>query len=182
MPVRQAAILEDRSDPALAPPFGEGAGEAVELRGAEGLSNDYLNHFSEVLMLVELAALDPEVIADLAEWRPIDYPSYFATSQLRRAPEARAAYEALCAERLAAFEQVVRAMDQLSTTAIRALRPPCEPADAALVAEVTCPALRRLIAQASAFLNSGGRDLPDSSEIEEAQTVIDRLLERVGEA
>ncbi len=181
MSVRQAALLEDRRDPAPSPYLDPPKGEGEAARGAEGLSNDYLNHFSEVLMLVELAALDPEVIADLAEWRPIDYPSYFATSQLRRAPQARAAYEALCADRLAAFEQVVRAMDQLSTTAIRALRPPCEPADAALVAEVTGPALRRLIAQASAFLNSGGGNLPDSSEIEEAQTVIDRLLEHVGE-
>jgi hypothetical protein len=66
-------------------------------------------------------------------------------------------------------------------TAIRALRPPCEPEDAALVADVTTPALRRLIAQASAFLNSGGVDLPDSSEVEEAQSVIDSLLEHVGE-
>ncbi len=153
-----------------------------EGRAVEGLSNDYLNHFSEVLMLVELAALDPEAISDLAEWRPIDYPGYFAASQLRRAPEALAAYAALCADRRAAFEEVMRAMDRLATTAIRALRPPCEPADATLVAEVTGPAMRGLIAQASAFLNSGGRDLPDSGEVEEAQAVIDRLLEHVGEA
>jgi hypothetical protein len=147
----------------------------------EGLSNDYLNHFSEVLMLVELASMDAAVMEDLAEWRPIDYPSYFATSQLRRAPEARAAYFQLCEPRRAAFEQLVRAMDKLAMTAIRALRPPCEPEDAALVADVTTPALRSLIAQASAFLNSGGIDLPDSSEVEEAQSVIDRLLEHVGE-
>lgn len=147
----------------------------------EGLSNDYLNHFSEVLMLVELAAMDAAVMEDLAEWRPIDYPSYFATSQLRRAPEARAAYFQLCEPRRVAFEQLVRAMDKLAMTAIRALRPPCEPEDAALVADVTTPALRSLIAQASAFLNSGGVDLPDSSEVEEAQSVIDSLLEHVGE-
>ena len=51
-----------------------------------------------------------------------------------------------------------------------------DPDDAALVAEVTSPALRGLIAQAGAFLNSGGRAIPDSGEIEEAQFVIDRLL------
>lgn len=159
----------------------ESTQECASPPAVEGLSNDYLNHFSEVLMLVELAAMDAEVIADLADWRPIDYASYFACSQLRRAPEARAAYQELCGTRREAFEQLVRAMDQLAMTAIRALRPPCEPEDAALVADVTTPALRRLIAQASAFLNSGGRDLPDSSEVEEAQSVIDRLLEHVGE-
>ncbi|MGJ3265429.1 MAG: hypothetical protein ACFE0R_19600 [Salinarimonas sp.] len=145
---------------------------------AGGLSNDYLNHFSEVLMLVELAAEDAEAFDDLAAWRPVDYPTYFAASQLRRAPAARAAYEALPAERRDAFEGLVAAMDRLASTAIRALRPPCEPLDAAHVAEVTGPALRRLIARASAFLNSGGRELPDEAEVEAAQQAIDRLLER----
>ncbi|GGK24301.1 hypothetical protein [Salinarimonas ramus] len=144
----------------------------------EGLSNDYLNHYSEVLMLVELAAQDPDAVDDLAAWRPVDYPTYFGASHLRRAPAARAAYEALPDERRAAFEALTRAMDNLSTTAIRALRPPCEPDDAAHVAEVTGPALRRLIARASAFLNSGGRELPDEAEVEAAQRATDRLLER----
>lgn len=151
-------------------------------RAADGLSNDYLNHFNEVLMLVEIAADAPEIVEDLKDWRPISYPDYFACSQLRRAPQARAAYEALTLENRASFEGLVHAMDRLAMTAIRALRPPCEPVDAALVAEVTAPALRALIAQAGAFLNSGGRAIPDSNEIEEAQLVIDRLLaHRVGE-
>lgn len=144
-----------------------------------GLSNDYLNHFSEALMLIELAAGDPEAFADLAAWRPIDYPSYFAASQLRRAPAALAAWTALAAPRRAAFETQVRAMDRLATAAIRALRPPCGPQEAAHVAEVTGPALRRLIARAGAFLNSGGADLPDEADAEAAQAAIDRLLERV---
>jgi hypothetical protein len=175
MSVQQAEFSEDRLDDA-APPAPQRSAGAVP-----GLSNDYLNHFSEALMLVELAALDADVILDLNEWRPVDYPRYFQASQLRRAPEARAAYERLDPERRAAFEELVRAMDQLVATAIRALRPPCEPEDAALVAAVTAPAMRRLIGQASAFLNSGGRDIPDSTEVEEAQSVIDRLLEHLGE-
>jgi len=173
MSVQQAGFSESSHDGA-SPPSPRPVGGAVE-----GLSNDYLNHFSEPLMLIELAALDSAVISDLNEWRPVDYPRYFQNSQLRRAPEARAAYWRLEPGRRAAFEQLVCAMDQLVATAIRALRPPCEPEDAALVAAVTAPAMRRLIGQASAFLNSGGRDLPDSSEVEEAQSVIDRLLERL---
>lgn len=150
-------------------------------RGEErGLSNDYLNHFSEALMLIELAAGDADAVRDLAGWRPIDYPSYFAASQLRRAPAALAAWAALGSERRAAFEAQVRAMDRLATAAIRALRPPCDPQAAAHVAEVTGPALRRLIARAGAFLNSGGAELPDGADAEAAQAAIDRLLERVG--
>ncbi len=148
-------------------------------RAADGLSNDYLNHFNEVLMLVEIAADAPEIVEDLQDWRPVSYPEYFEASNLRHAPQARAAYDLVDADRRAAFDVLVHAMDRLAMTAIRALRPPCEREDAALVAEVTAPALRALIAQAGAFLNSGGRDIPDSSEIEEAQAVIDRLLVHV---
>lgn len=144
-----------------------------------GLSNDYLNHFSEVLMLIELAASDADAAADLAAWRPVDYPSYFAASQLRRAPAALAAWAALAPERREAFEAQVRAMDRLAATAIRALRPPCAPQEAADVAALTGPALRGLIARAGAFLNSDGAVLPDEADMEAAQTAIDRLLERV---
>lgn len=156
---------------------GGAASAAVDGAGA-GLSNDYLNHYTEALMLIELASLDADAFADLAAWRPIDYRAYFAASSLRRAPAARAAYEALPPARREAFEGLTRAMDRLVTTAIRALRPPCDPQDAALVAEVTGPALRRLMARASAFLNSAGADLPDEAEVEAAQVAADRLIER----
>jgi hypothetical protein len=60
--------------------------------------------------------------------------------------------------------------------AVFALQPPYEPEAASVVVETTAPTLRCLIAQAGAFLNSGGQDLPQDGEAEEAQTVIDRIL------
>ncbi len=143
-----------------------------------GLSNDYLNHFSEALMLVELAAVDPDVAGDLAAWRPLSYRAHFEASGLRRAGAAIAAYEALGAESRAAFEELTGAMNRLIRTAILALQPPCDPEDAAIVAAATAPALRRLVGRAGAFLASNGADLATDGEIEEAQTVIDRLIER----
>jgi hypothetical protein len=148
--------------------------------GPAGLSNDYLNHFSEALMLIELAASEPDVAADLAAWRPVTYRAHFEASRLRRAAAAIAAYEALDPERRAAFEDLTGAMDRLVRTATRALQPPCEAEDAVIVASVTAPALRRLVARAGAFLASNGDDLPREGEIEEVQTVIDRLIERAG--
>jgi hypothetical protein len=145
-----------------------------------GLSNDYLNHYSEALMLIELAASDSESAADLAAWRPLGYRVYFENSLLRRAPTALAAYDALPAERRLAFEALTGAMDKLATTAILALQPPCEPEEAALIAGVTLPAFRRLIDRAARFLNSGGLDAGREGEVDEAQRAIDRLLEKTG--
>jgi L-alanine-DL-glutamate epimerase-like enolase superfamily enzyme len=142
------------------------------------LSNDYLNHYSEVLMLLEMASVDPAVVDEIRDWEPVSYRAYFEASPLRRAPAALAAYEALAPERRAVFEELTAAMDRLALAAIRALTPPCEPEGAALVTEATVPALRRLIETAAAFLNSGGRHRSADGEVEAAQEAIDRLLGR----
>lgn len=160
--------------PDPAPPLDGGA--------RAGLSNDYLNHFSEALMLIELAAFDTSAVDDLAAWRPIGYQAHFEASGLRHAAAAIAAYEALEPSRRAAFHELKNAMNRLVGTAILALRPPCLPEEARIVAEATGPALRRLIGRAGAFLASNGADLDRDGEIEEAQTVIDRLLERAAPA
>lgn len=146
------------------------------------LSNDYLNHYSEVMMLIEMAEMDPEIARELSAWRPQSYPDYFAASRLRRAPDALAGYEALAPDRREAFEAIVDAMDRLALTAITALEPPCETAEAALVAKVTLPAFRGLIDSAATFLNSGGRQLSRDGRVEAAQAVIDRLMDRSGAA
>jgi hypothetical protein len=148
--------------------------------GGEALSNDYLNPYSEVLMLIEMAPDALDVAEGLAAWHPVDYRSYFGASALRRAPAALAAYDRLPDERRRAFEELVQAMDMIACTAVVALQPPCESEDAALVASITGPALRRLIDRAASFLNSGGRDLPRDGEVEEAQEAIDRLIGELG--
>ena len=156
------------------PPGEAMSGEATDL------SNDYLNHYSEALMLIELASVDPAIGADLASWRALDYRAYFSTSPLRRAPSALAAYDALPRARQAAFEELTDAMDTLTRMAILALRPPCDPPNAAAVAEAAGPPFRHLINRAANFLNSGGQDTARAGEVEAAQEVIDRLIERTG--
>jgi hypothetical protein len=140
------------------------------------LSNDFLNHYSEVLMLIEMAGYDPAIAAEIQEWRPIGYRAYFAASQLRRASAALTAYEALPDARREAFEKLVAAMDALATMAIFALQPPSEPESAPVVIAATAPALRGLIAKAAAFFNSGGQDLAPESNGDETQAVIDRII------
>src|SRR3954452_22880587 len=146
------------------------------------LSNDYLNHYSEALMLIEMAAADPGLACELAQWRPLDYRAYFKASPLRRAAEALAAYERLSDAQRAAFEALTQAMDAVATAAIAGLQPPCAAAEAALIAEATLPPFRRLVARAASFLNSGGENIAHASEVEAAQAAIDRLIERVGAA
>jgi len=166
--------------PSASPSHVEPALESELPSACAALSNDFLNHYSEALMLIEMAADDPCMSAELADWQPVSYPAYFGASELRRATEALAAYEALPAARRQAFERLIAGMDTLATMAIFALHPPSAPDNARVIVEATAPALRDLIAKAGAFLNSGGQDLAPDAETEEAQAVIDRIIEHAG--
>lgn len=152
--------------------------EVVSGAPPPGLSNDYLNHYSEVLMLIEMAAADPEIRCELARWRPLDYRSYFAASPLRRADEALAAYEALPQARRLAFETMTGAMDELAQAAIASLAKPGAAEDSARVAEATAPSLRRLIDRAANFLNSGGETIVRAAHAAGAQAAIDAVIAR----
>jgi hypothetical protein len=130
------------ADSAVLPPHHDPTGGAFS-PVCSGLSNDYLNHYSEVLMLIEMAAGDPVIAADLADWQPVDYRTYFGASDLRRAADALAAYDALPDESRLAFEKLVAAMDALASMAVFALQPPTDPATAPVIVDATAPALRR---------------------------------------
>jgi len=57
---------------------------------ASGIANDYLNHFNEILLLIEnLPTLLPEMLDELLEWNPVTYREYFAKSQLPGSARAR---------------------------------------------------------------------------------------------
>lgn len=159
-------------------PSNESAPDGAFAAACAGLSNDFLNHYSEVLMLIEMAVDDPTISDELTEWQPVSYRAYFGSSELRRASAALAAYEALPESRRNAFEKLVAAMDTLATMAVFALQPPTAPGNAAVIVDATAPALRDLIAKAAAFLNSGGQDLAAGGVAEEAQAAIDRIIEQ----
>jgi hypothetical protein len=140
----------------------------------DGLSTDYLNHYSEILMLIEMASFDEGIVAELSAWQPIGYRDYFLKSPLRRAASAIEAYDALSVPHRTAFEQTIEALDKLASGAILALQPPCHPQNVVLIGEVIGPGIRRLIDRAAAFLNSDGTAPCKTGD--EPQTIIDRLI------
>jgi hypothetical protein len=123
---------------------------------APRLSTDFLNRYSEALMLLELALMDDTVVDDLKAWRSIGYRAHFEVSQLRCAPSALAAYERLAPARRAAFEEVCRSMTRLIATATAVLADAPANANLAAIVEVAGEALRRLIGRATQFINANG--------------------------
>lgn len=165
-----------RADSAMLHPDGNPGDAPLVPVDRPGLSTDYLNHYSEILMLIEMASFDASVVDDIGSWQPIGYRDYFLKSPLRRAAAAISAYDALPDERRLVFEQIVQALDKLTLGAILALRPPCHPQNVLLIGEVIGPGIRRLIDRAGAFLNSGGQGSSETCEADHAQRMTDRLL------
>lgn len=145
-------------------------------RAVPQLSTDYLNRHSEALMLLEMVPVDREIVGDLKAWRAVGYAEHFATSPLRCAGEALAAYRALGQREAESFEALCAAMDRLICTATALLdeMPPEE--DPALIVDVASLSLRRLIARANAFINANGRGEAARIDAGAVQAEVDAVM------
>src|SRR5919107_4817280 len=74
---------------------------AAQLRAANinprtGLATDYLNHFNEAIMLLEMVPDMPECAEDFLTWTPLSYAEHFWASNFKARDLAIEAYE--CAD------------------------------------------------------------------------------------
>lgn len=142
------------------------------------LSTDFLNRYSEALMLIELAADDDGVIEDLRAWRSVTYREHFEGSLLRCTPSALAAYDGLAPARRAGFEELCRAMTRLVATATALLAERRAGLEPATIVEVASDALRRQISRATQFINANGTIEIGHVESRILQAEIDALIAR----
>ncbi len=149
--------------PAAAVPHPEASGPGIpNINPATGLSTDYLNHFSEALMALEMVRDIPECIDDLRAWRPKTYIEHFDGSRLSHRGEVIRMYEA-------APRPLREALDALADVLNARL---AEARDAAVhrrPADHAVAALRPLIAQLAALINGS---------MERSQAAIDAMFSR----
>jgi hypothetical protein len=166
---------------------GSGELESLEERAAclvnpaSGIANDYLNHFNEVLLLIEnLPVLLPEMLDELMQWKPVTYREYFAKSLLPGSARAIEIYDSLDEGFRREFESIidgVNAMSQASIEVIRAHRSASGELDPDAVSdfcENASSAIRSALNRASDLVNNG-RDKAD----ETPQHMADRIIPRV---
>ncbi len=87
-----------------------------------GLANDYLNLFNELVMMLEQIPQMPELLEDLAGWRPVSYQEYFRKSKLPGRHSALAGYEALSPTFRRRFEGFVAELDVIALASVAAVR------------------------------------------------------------
>ncbi len=83
------------------------------------LASDYLNHFHELVMLLEAVESDPEGFTeDLVGWRPLTYEEHFSASGFRDKTLAIAAYRRAPPRIRARFDEAVAKLHGEAITVI----------------------------------------------------------------
>lgn len=79
-----------------------------------GIANDYLNHFNEILLLIEnLPALLPEMVEEILAWKPVSYVEYFQNSPLPGSKETLEIYYGLDESFRRDFEYMIELLDKI---------------------------------------------------------------------
>lgn len=141
--------------------------EGTNINGQTLLATDYLNHFNEIVMLLEILPDCPECFEDARRWQPKGYQRHFADSTLS---DRELAIEAYChspSQFRQPFERIVEHMDNLVMFALRRLDDPVANQDVNAIRRIAVAVgnrLEALIAMASGIIHGnvatvGQRDI-----------------------
>ncbi len=132
------------------------------------LATDYLNHFNEIAMLLDLIPEMPDCIEDALEWQPISYEAHFRNSVLADRHLAIAAYENAPAVYRDPFDATVRQLHDLVHTGLERIVAVIGRNDSALLAitvQSVSQSLQRLMDAANGIIH-GTVETVDQSAID----------------
>ncbi len=148
---------------------------AANINPVTGLATDYLNHFNEVVMLMEMLPDMPDCAEDVLEWAPADYPAHFANSTFKDKELAILAYRSAPNAVRAHLETLILQIDDEVLKAQAVLRETTSPEACAHISRLASEEIKPLIAAASGTIN-GHADTEDELDDEAAQANVDALF------
>src|ERR1700759_4893967 len=95
---------------------------AANINPRTGLATDYLNHFNEAIMLLEMIPDMPDCAEDFLSWRPLSYREHFAASNFKARDLAIAAYDSADPAIRAEFDGLTGTMTSILTALGAAMR------------------------------------------------------------
>jgi hypothetical protein len=153
------------------------AGEArlveANVNPQTGFASDYLNHFSEAVMLLELMVEMPECREDFLAWQPKKYEEHFAASNFKHRDVAIAAYEEADPELRRRLDTLADSMNAILLATREVMRREYSERTAAEIADIAVRWVKPLVARAGAVIN-GTEPEPDTP----LQKTVDALMAR----
>jgi hypothetical protein len=142
-----------------------------------GLATDFLNHFNEAIMLLEMSADAPDFLEDFLEWRPVSYREHFTASRLKDREIALLAYATADPNARHCLETIADTMNTILTAVREAVQSELPPTFRARLTKRAVGWLKPLVARAGAVINGAGTFGRTGAE-DTPQAAVDALLEQ----
>ena len=128
---------------------------AANINPRTGLATDYLNHFNEAIMLLEMIPDMPECAEDFLAWHPLSYREHFMASHFKTRDLAIEAYESADSAIRTEFDNITTTMTSILTAVSAAMREVNQDKTRATLAEQATGWVKPLVALAGGIINGG---------------------------
>jgi hypothetical protein len=164
----------DNRDPSRRADSGSTA-RAAELQAANinprtGLATDYLNHFNEAIMLLEMIPDMPDCAEDFLTWQPLSYRAHFAASNFRARELAVAAYDSADPAIRREFDSITAAMTSILTAVGAAMRQARQDKTRATLAQQATGWVKPLVTLAGGIINGQGIQARHEADVDYIMT------------
>ena len=129
--------------------------QAANINPRTGLATDYLNHFNEAIMLLEMIPDIPECAEDFLGWHPLTYREHFMASHFKARELAIEAYDSADENIRAEFDNITGAMTSILTAVGAAMREVRQDKSRATLAEQATGWVKPLVTLAGGIINGG---------------------------
>jgi hypothetical protein len=140
-----------------------------------GLATDYLNHFNEAIMMLELTAQMPECVEDFCAWRPLSYCEHFAASGFKERELAIAAYGNADPALRRRLDELANGMNAILLATAAAMR--AEPQALSALAGDALMRLWPLVARAGAVIHGAETATAEADDAQATQAALDALFD-----
>ena len=118
-----------------------------------GLSTDYLNHFTEAVMVLEMVGTVPECVDDLRAWQAKTYAEHFAASHFSNRDTIIAAYQSADPTVRAALDRTSDVLNAMVRRTRELVLQHIGTAEVEAIARRALDRLRPLVALTAALIN-----------------------------
>jgi hypothetical protein len=128
---------------------------AANINPRTGLATDYLNHFNEAVMLLEMIPNMPECAEEFLGWQPLSYHEHFRASHFSARELAIEAYDSADTHVRVEFDNITAAMTSILTAVSAAMRDAKQDKMRATLAEQATGWVKPLVSLAGGIINGG---------------------------
>ena len=133
---------------------------AANINPKTGLATDYLNHFNEAIMLLEMIPDMPDCAEDFLGWQPLSYSEHFTASHFKARDLAISAYDSADPAVRDEFDSLTATMTSILAAVAAAMREARQDRTRATLAEQATGWVKPLVALAGGIINGRGGE-PD---------------------